>query len=818
MTTPPPSRPPSPKSPTRTAFQRVFWASVTLLVLLMGACGVDQEDSVSYASAESIPATTVASFAAATDIEETLSDDEPSVDLATAQAALGEAAANGGDTTEAAQEVSDGDSATEQAVTASEQEEPAEGPDENQAPTVASDSSEPALVELSTATSPAAFGRDVIYRARVQVEVADVTSATREAIAIVQGVGGFVFGQQTSTRPLPFTEIVFKLPPEEFSVALSRLAQVGELVDQQITADDVTERIVDVGSRIITAEASVARLRSFLETATNLENVAFYERELLTRETDLERLRGQLRTLQDQVALATITLTLTQRPASPIILPNTGLLVTAWVSPEGEDPCLGEKAITVERDATVAFCVEVANQGEVPVVDVQLSSDVLPLDDNPFVLERGSFDRIEPGQFLTATVTEQVVKGRLADHIATRGLGILIEANAAPLHPDNPQLAVINDRTRVMVTAQEVVPSTGVIIHAWVSGRGDDPCLGNKDITVKPDDDLVHFCLFVGNPAQAPLTNIELRSAVLDFQSNPPIPEHGGFERIEPGQFVTATVTEPIDKGRLNGRVATRGLEIEVGAVAIPLNPDGLEMNSVTNTSKVIVTAQEVVPVTQMLTSVWTSAGDDDPCLGTQDIILEPHQTQFNLCLEIGNLGETTLTDISVESVSLRLGDNPFVTEHGNFDRLEPGEFMTATLTEPVEGGRVAGRIAARGVNVAIAVTATPVDEEGKSLDDVMSGTQFRLVARPDQSPNVPTGFGDAFQAGLDTLGTIAGALAVVIGGLLPLSPLIAILVAGYWWVRRRRRRGAESDPSRSLASADDLLAERPNSGADPTN
>ncbi|MCE2527203.1 MAG: DUF4349 domain-containing protein [Actinomycetia bacterium] len=108
-------------------------------------------------------------------------------------------------------------------------------------------------------------------------------------------------------------------------MALSRLSQVGELVDQQISADDVTERIVDLQSQIITAEASVSRLRSFLETATNLENLAFYERELLIRETDLERLRGQVRTLQDQVALATITLAISQLPERSVILPNTGM-------------------------------------------------------------------------------------------------------------------------------------------------------------------------------------------------------------------------------------------------------------------------------------------------------------------------------------------------------------------------------------------------------------------------------------------------------------------------------------------------------------
>ena len=177
---------------------------------------------------------------------------------------------------------------------------------------------------LSTATSPADYGRDVIYRAAIAVEAPDVAAATREAVAIIQGLGGIVFGQQTFTKPQPRSEITFKVLPEDFALALERLAGVGQLVDQQISADDVTERIVNFESRIITSEASVLRLRKFLEEATNIDNVAFLERELLNRETDLETLRGQLRTLQDQVSLATITLTINQLPEPPIVVPDTG--------------------------------------------------------------------------------------------------------------------------------------------------------------------------------------------------------------------------------------------------------------------------------------------------------------------------------------------------------------------------------------------------------------------------------------------------------------------------------------------------------------
>ena len=133
------------------------------------------------------------------------------------------------------------------------------------------------------AATPADLGRDVIYRGTVSVRAPDVEAAACEAVSIVQGLGGFVFGQQVSSSPEPESHLTFKVMPADFMPVLDSLAGVGELVEKRITADDVTERIVDFRSRIATAEASVLRLRGLLQEAPDLENVALIERELVQR-------------------------------------------------------------------------------------------------------------------------------------------------------------------------------------------------------------------------------------------------------------------------------------------------------------------------------------------------------------------------------------------------------------------------------------------------------------------------------------------------------------------------------------------------------
>ncbi|MXV91076.1 MAG: DUF4349 domain-containing protein [Acidimicrobiia bacterium] len=289
-----------------------------------------------------------------------------------------------------------------------------------------------------TALSPVDFGRDIVYTATITVEADDVAAASRQAVDIVQDLGGIVFAQRTLTEPEPLAEMTFKLRPGDFATALERLAGVGELVDQTVSAEDVTERIVDLESRIITAEASVVRLRGFLEQAAELEDVAQLERELLDRETVLETLKGQLRTLEGLVDLATITLTIYQ---SPDLLPDAAILVSASVTDNADDQCLGNHHIAIEPDATVYFCVEVENVGASVLTDVEVRPENLGIDVDSFRAVQGSFSRIEPGDVLVATLAEPVVEGRLAGRLAARVLdiGLTVEAVPVGVKSDVPQ-------------------------------------------------------------------------------------------------------------------------------------------------------------------------------------------------------------------------------------------------------------------------------------------------------------------------------------------------------------------------------------------
>ena len=146
--------------------------------------------------------------------------------------------------------------------------------------------------------------------------------------------------------------------------------------DQRITADDVTERIVALESRIVTAEASVARLRAFLEQATDVKTVTELETQLLQRETDLETQRGQLRTTQRLVDLATIVINLTEAASRTAI----SVAVSAYPGTDGGAACPGAGTAVVDEGEQATVCWEVTNTGDTPLTEFAITDNVLAIE------------------------------------------------------------------------------------------------------------------------------------------------------------------------------------------------------------------------------------------------------------------------------------------------------------------------------------------------------------------------------------------------------------------------------------------------------
>ncbi|MFI9748539.1 DUF4349 domain-containing protein [Streptomyces collinus] len=163
---------------------------------------------------------------------------------------------------------------------------------------------------------PKATASHIIRTASLTVQVKDVPKALEQARTGTENAGGYV-GNETTTRDAEGrerTRVVLRVPVEKYDEVLAELEGTGKLLDRSAKAEDVTDQVVDVKSRITSQRASVARIRELMDRAGKLSDVVTLEGELSTRQADLEALLARQESLKDRTSLATITLSLSETP------------------------------------------------------------------------------------------------------------------------------------------------------------------------------------------------------------------------------------------------------------------------------------------------------------------------------------------------------------------------------------------------------------------------------------------------------------------------------------------------------------------------
>jgi hypothetical protein len=155
--------------------------------------------------------------------------------------------------------------------------------------------------------------RSIVYTGTVTVEPDDVNQAADAAIAAARTAGGNVSGDnRNSTGDRAEATVTLRVPSEKFGEVMTALGRLGKERHREVKTEDVTEQVVDVQSRIATAQASVDRVRALLARATTLGEIVSLESEVAKREAELESLKARLNKLASLSALSTITAVFTR--------------------------------------------------------------------------------------------------------------------------------------------------------------------------------------------------------------------------------------------------------------------------------------------------------------------------------------------------------------------------------------------------------------------------------------------------------------------------------------------------------------------------
>ncbi|MEZ0072644.1 DUF4349 domain-containing protein [Planotetraspora sp. GP83] len=161
--------------------------------------------------------------------------------------------------------------------------------------------------------------RSIVYTAELTVRATDVAAAADKAKQLVTAAGGYVAEEKSDSYSRRDEAVItFKIPPARYQEVLAQLGRdLGKRESLHQGAQDVTEEVADVDSRVRSAKSTLDQFRTLLSKANKIGEILEIEREISSREADLEALQARQKTLAAQTGMATVTLTLTGPAPAP---------------------------------------------------------------------------------------------------------------------------------------------------------------------------------------------------------------------------------------------------------------------------------------------------------------------------------------------------------------------------------------------------------------------------------------------------------------------------------------------------------------------
>jgi Domain of unknown function (DUF4349) len=158
---------------------------------------------------------------------------------------------------------------------------------------------------------PVQAARKIIYDARVEITV-DSLNATEQAIsALVQEHDGFLAESDqasvTATQRRGMWRV--RVPVDRFRAFLTAVTRLGEVRQNHVGSQDVTEEYIDLEARIRNKREEEKRLIKHLADSTGkLEDILAVEKELSRVRGEIEQMEGRLRFLANRAELSTVTI------------------------------------------------------------------------------------------------------------------------------------------------------------------------------------------------------------------------------------------------------------------------------------------------------------------------------------------------------------------------------------------------------------------------------------------------------------------------------------------------------------------------------
>ena len=177
-------------------------------------------------------------------------------------------------------------------------------------------------------SGPSAPQRMIQRSASINIQVMDPVGAAASIIDLTEKMGGFVISSTESQEYysgdiyLPKADLSIRVPAEKLMEMLSFIENLTSdtskyVSNKRIYGVDITSEYVDTNSRLTSLEKTRDKLYEILDTAANAEEALEVYESISDVESDIEVYKGQIKYMEESVALSSIDIRITSVRPEP---------------------------------------------------------------------------------------------------------------------------------------------------------------------------------------------------------------------------------------------------------------------------------------------------------------------------------------------------------------------------------------------------------------------------------------------------------------------------------------------------------------------
>lgn len=172
----------------------------------------------------------------------------------------------------------------------------------------------------------------LIKTVSIRVKVNSVTEAIATAQSIVTQQQGEVLNlNDERTDNNRTATLSFRVPAAQLDRTITAVIELGYLQSRTISAEDVTDQLVDADARLRNLRKTEESLLALLQKSGSIRDILAVNQQISQTRQQIEQIDAQLKNLRTRVAYSTVNLTIEQSVAGPADAnPLTAQLAETW--------------------------------------------------------------------------------------------------------------------------------------------------------------------------------------------------------------------------------------------------------------------------------------------------------------------------------------------------------------------------------------------------------------------------------------------------------------------------------------------------------